>query len=159
VPHVFGAADADGRPIYHTNVVLSVGQHVALVGTEAIASLEERRRLLRALRPDLTIIELTLEQIANFAGNALELTTPSGPLLAISKRGWAALTPDQQRAIERRAEVLPVPLPTIEKSGGSARCMLAGIHLQRLSAGRLDARDETVTSSERKNNGSVGHGE
>ena len=71
-------------------------------------------------------------QIANFAGNAIELHNEKGKLLVLSARAASALSGSQRAIIDRHAQVLEVSLPTIELAGGSARCMIATIHLPRL---------------------------
>jgi hypothetical protein len=78
------------------------------------------------------VIELGHDQIANFAGNALELQTTEGKLLVLSRRAAAALTNEQRSAVESSAHLLTLSLPTIELAGGSARCMLATVHLPSL---------------------------
>ena len=75
------------------------------------------------------LITLTNDQIANFAGNALELQGKDGRLLAISSRALNALTQSQIDIIEQSVKILPLDISTIELAGGSVRCMLAGIHL------------------------------
>ena len=76
------------------------------------------------------IVELTADQITNFAGNAIELHDKSGTkLLVLSTRAARALTGDQRKSLRRFARLIPLELPTIELGGGSARCMLATIHL------------------------------
>ena len=75
------------------------------------------------------IINLTHEQVANFAGNAIELHNEKGKLLVISSRGISALSNDQRMKINRLAGIIELTLPTIELAGGSARCMLTTIHL------------------------------
>jgi hypothetical protein len=75
------------------------------------------------------VIALTASQIAEFCGNAMELQTPTGRVVALSTRAMAALQPWQIEAIERSARLLPLHIPTIELAGGSVRCMLAGVHL------------------------------
>jgi hypothetical protein len=76
-----------------------------------------------------TIIALDSNQIANFAGNALELHSDQGKLLVLSARAAENLNSVQRATIERFARLVPIPLPTIELAGGSARCMMATIHL------------------------------
>ena len=76
-----------------------------------------------------TIIELSRDQIENFAGNALELHNEKGKLLVLSARAAAHFTAEQRATIESFARLLPLSLPTIELAGGSARCMMATIHL------------------------------
>jgi hypothetical protein len=76
------------------------------------------------------IVELTPYQVANFAGNAIELHDARGEkLLVLSARAVSTLTEEQQAAFTRDVRLLPLNLPTIELGGGSARCMIATIHL------------------------------
>jgi hypothetical protein len=76
------------------------------------------------------IVELSAEQIANFAGNAIELHNNVGEkLLVLSTRAARALTEDQRERLSRYARLVPLELTTIELGGGSARCMIATINL------------------------------
>lgn len=127
-PFAFDAVDGSGRAIYHTNVMMAVGQRTALVGFETMTDQNARARLRERLA-DRCLIDLSQEQIGNFSGNALEVDSTNGPILVLSERAWQSLTHGQQRALSDVVEIVTSPLPTIEKSGGSARCMLAGIHL------------------------------
>ncbi|MEO5720294.1 MAG: arginine deiminase-related protein [Chthoniobacterales bacterium] len=130
---IFRSESEPGRPIYHTNVMMCVGSAFALVGLGNIPDEAERdgvQNLLEANGQE--VIELSRAQIAEFAGNALELHNDREKLLILSTRAAAALTPAQQTAIERHARLVPLALPTIELAGGSARCMMATIHLPRL---------------------------
>jgi hypothetical protein len=132
-PILFESAGDDGRPIYHTNVVMCVGSEFALVGLDLIADRGQRETIRHRLEASgKKVIELNRDQIANFAGNALELRNDSGKLLVLSSRAAEALTSEQRKEIEQHARLLPLALPTIELAGGSARCMLATIHLPRL---------------------------
>ncbi len=129
-PMAFPTAGADGRPIYHTNVLMTIATEYALVCLAAVS--DERRRAEVATRlaeSGRTVLDLSFAQVADFAGNALELTGSDGRLLAISARAAAALTPEQRAVIGRSARLLPLAIPTIELAGGSVRCMLAGVHL------------------------------
>ncbi|WP_179404530.1 citrulline utilization hydrolase CtlX [Burkholderia guangdongensis] len=131
-PICFDTADASGRPIYHTNVMMSVATEFALVGLELIANPARRDEIRRRIaETGRTVIALTPAQIANFAGNALELSGRDGRVLALSQRAFDCLTHDQRAQIEQSARLLPLDVPTIEMAGGSVRCMLAGIHLSR----------------------------
>jgi hypothetical protein len=87
---------------------------------EVVKRLEESNR---------EVIALSHEQIADFAGNALELKGRNGLVLALSACAEQSLTPDQKTRIRQSASLLPISIPTIEMAGGSVRCMLAGIHL------------------------------
>lgn len=129
-PFTFESAGDDGRPIYHTNVMLCVGCEFALVGLDLIDNHAQRKALRARLEATgKTIIALDHNQIANFAGNALELRVEKGNLLVLSSRAAAALTDEQRTIIGRSARLLPLTLPTIELAGGSARCMMAAVHL------------------------------
>ncbi len=129
-PMAFAAADAAGRPVYHTNVLMCIATEFTLAGLDLIPDPTRRadveRRLLESGR---TLVRLSARQIGEFAGNAIELATPGGRVLALSQRALAALDAAQIAAIERSARLLPLSVPTIELAGGSVRCMLAGIHL------------------------------
>ncbi|MCE8507957.1 amidinotransferase [Ruegeria pomeroyi] len=130
-PVCFDAVDAQGCPVYHTNVLMGIGTDYALICLSMILDPERRRTVAERLAENgRTVIDLTPEQIGEFAGNAIELTGHRR-LLALSARAHAALTPDQIAVIERSAQLLPLAIPTIETAGGSVRCMIAGIHLTR----------------------------
>jgi hypothetical protein len=75
------------------------------------------------------VLAISQQQVADFAGNAIELSSPQGRVLALSARAAASLTDGQRQVIERTARLLPLDVPTIELAGGSVRCMLAGVHL------------------------------
>jgi hypothetical protein len=76
------------------------------------------------------IVELSADQIANFAGNAIELHNKDGAkVLVLSSRAARALAEQQRETLSRYARLVPLELPTIELGGGSARCMIATIHL------------------------------
>lgn len=128
-PMVFDA-ELDGVPIYHTNVMMCIGTEFALVGLDAMTSRRDEiaERLAEQGRE---VIALTTRQIADFAGNAIELHGSQGRVLALSARADRSLTPDQRAIIEKSARILPVDVSTIELEGGSVRCMIAGIHLDR----------------------------
>lgn len=129
-PVTFRSVDESGRAIYHTNVMMCVGTNFALVGLRSIPDAVEREQVRDRLRSSgRQIIELAPEQIANFAGNAIELHNKHKQLLVLSTHARAALTGEQIRALERYVRIVPLDLPTIELAGGSARCMIATIHL------------------------------
>lgn len=129
-PLTFASSGDDGRPVYHTNVMLCIGSQFALAGLEMIDDRAQREAVRSRLESTgKTIIALNRAQIANFAGNALELHNEQGKLLVLSARAAGSLTSEQQATIKRFARLLPLSLPTIELAGGSARCMMATIHL------------------------------
>ncbi len=131
-PMAFATADAQGLPCYHTNVMLCVGTDFALGGFHMVSDPARRQAVRgRLAESGRALVELSAQQIGEFAGNALELTGTQGRVLALSARAAASLTPEQKAVIERSATLLPLSVPTIELAGGSVRCMLAGIHLAR----------------------------
>ncbi|KVT81978.1 amidinotransferase [Burkholderia territorii] len=136
-PICFDTADANGKPIYHTNVMMSVATDFAMVGVDLIADRRRRDEIVQRLtETGRAVIALDHAQIANFAGNTLELSGTNGRVLALSRRAFDSLTGDQRATIERSARLLPLDVPTIELAGGSVRCMLAGIHLARRATKR-----------------------
>lgn len=115
-------------PVYHTNVLLSVGEGVAVGCLDAVPDAAERARLADSLRAGgRELVELGVEQVAAFAGNVLQLATRGGgKVWALSASAWGALDARQRAALERHGGPVPVPVPTIERlGGGSVRCMLA----------------------------------
>jgi hypothetical protein len=129
-PMAFPTAGPDGRPIYHTNVLMGIASEYALVCLAAISDERRRDEVARRLADSgRTVLDLTFGQVADFAGNTIELTGSTGRLLALSQRAAAALTDEQRSVIEQSATLLPLTVPTIEYAGGSVRCMIAGVHL------------------------------
>ena len=130
-PVIFTSIGPNGEPIYHTNVMMCIGTAFAMVGLEMIPNKAERQQVRARLeRSAKDIIELSPDQIANFAGNAIELHDTRGEkLLVLSDRAMRALTEEQHARLNRYVRLVPLELPTIELGGGSARCMIATIHL------------------------------
>jgi hypothetical protein len=128
----FEALDANGLPIYHTNVVMSVGDSFAALCSACIRE-DSRAGVVRALSTTRhAILDLSFEQLQAFAGNMLQLRTrKGGTVVAMSDRARASLSPAQQTFVEEHAgAILSVPIPTIETlGGGSVRCMLAEVGL------------------------------
>jgi hypothetical protein len=130
-PMVFDA-ELDGVPIYHTNVMMCIGTDFALVGLDLMTNPDRRAEIAeRLVEPGRELIELSNEQITDFAGNAIELQGTQGRVLALSERADRSLTPGQRAIIEKSARILAVDVSTIELEGGSVRCMIAGIHLDK----------------------------
>lgn len=150
-PVLFDATDAGGVPVYHTNVLMSVGTEVALVGTGMIRDPAQRALVLDRLRSSgREVVELSESQVQGFLGNCLEVTGHAGTaseerLLMMSTRAAGHLSPAQRRRIELSCRILAVPVPTIEAAGGSVRCMIAGIHLPEAPAERSSGSPDTHT--------------
>lgn len=131
-PVSFRAQDARGQEIYHTNVLLSVGPGFAVVCLESIRDAAERAAVVVSLQETgHEIVDISLAQVARFAGNMLALQPVARPaLLALSQSAYDALTVVQRQTLSIYASLLPLPIPTIETiGGGSVRCMLAEVFL------------------------------
>lgn len=129
-PIVFDALDKDGNQIYHTNVMMEIGMQVAVICLESIKDENERKRVKsHLLSAGKVIIDISLDQVASFAGNMLEVKNRNGnPLMVMSSAARSALTFEQENIISTYNKIISTDLKTIETNGGgSARCMLAEI--------------------------------
>ncbi|MBM3415021.1 MAG: amidinotransferase [Bacteroidetes bacterium] len=131
---VFLAADKQSRPVYHTNVVMTLGENFCVLCEEAIEEEWELiavRQLLESTHH--TIIPITKEQMHQFAGNMLEVKNKKGEnILVLSQNAFNSLRKEQREMLEAYARLLPVAVPTIEQvEGGSVRCMMAEVFLER----------------------------
>lgn len=134
----FAALGPDGRPAYHTNVLMAIGERFAVVCDEAIPDPEERRTVLRELRQaGHEPISLSVAEMNGFAGNLLALrSADGGPVIAMSDTAWQSLAPASRRELERHGRIVTAPIPTIERhGGGSVRCMIAEVFLPRGTRG------------------------
>ena len=130
----FDAVDRDGLPIYHTNVLMSVGEELAFVCTAAIPRDEQRAAVVQRLADTgHDVIELSFPQLEAFAGNMLELGSKTGArVLAMSRQAFESLEPDQRQQVRDNGECVVADVANIERAaGGSVRCMLAEVHLPR----------------------------
>jgi hypothetical protein len=129
----FDAVDREGAAIYHTNVLMNVGEQLAVICAEAIARPEQREAVLQRLRDSgHDFVTLTFDQMDAFAGNMLELRSELGErVVAMSEQARCALDDLQLEKISANGKIVSAPISNIESSaGGSVRCMLAEIHLQ-----------------------------
>jgi hypothetical protein len=129
----FESADAAGKPVYHTNVMMAIGSGFTVVCGESIGDPERRGAVYSTLESGgREIIDITLAQMHAFAGNLLELAPPGRTAIALSSTAWTSLDPAQRRALERHGGIVTAEIPVIERfGGGGVRCMLAEIHLPR----------------------------
>src|SRR5262245_36793006 len=130
----FAAVNGSGQEIKHTDMMMSIGDRLAVVCAEAILDPSERKVVLEGLRASgREVITIDQKQLLQFAGNVLQLqTNQSVSALAISTAACLALRPEQRLAIEKHARIVESPLPLFESiGGGSARCMMADVHLPR----------------------------
>lgn len=124
----YHALDNAGQIVYHTNVVMTVGEGFAIVCTDSIRETEERSTVRQSLEKSRhEVIEISPVQMHNFCGNCLELENHSGKkILVMSTRAFEAFDNDQKARIEKYATIVHCDLSTIEThGGGGARCMIA----------------------------------
>jgi hypothetical protein len=132
-PISFRTSGDNHMPIYHTNVMLTIGKNFALIGSDFIIEQERTGIINNMLDTYQDVIHLTHAQIHAFAGNMLQVGTPENHYLVMSHTACKSLTAAQKSTIEKHTEILDVHIDTIEKiGGGSARCMLAEIFLPTL---------------------------
>ena len=130
----FDAVDRDGAPIYHTNVLMNIGEKLAVICSEAIPREDQRDAVMTSLRnTGHDVVELTFDQLDAFAGNMLELRSSSGSrVVAMSNQARDSLDAAQLDKLSANGQIVSAPIDNIESSaGGSVRCMLAEIHLPR----------------------------
>jgi len=128
----FEAVDSSGVQIYHTNVLMNIGEELAVICDEAIPRADQRDAVLARLRETgHEVIHLSHEQLDAFAGNMLELRNDSGErVTAMSQTAYDSLNEEQRTTLAANGRVLSAAIDTIESSaGGSVRCMLAEVHL------------------------------
>ncbi len=128
----FDAVDSNGVPIYHTNVLMNVGEAICVICAAAIPRADQREAVLARLRDtDHEIVSLSYAQLDAFAGNMLELCNKDGErVLAMSQRAYDSLDEEQHATLAANRRIVRAPIDTIESSaGGSVRCMLAEVHL------------------------------
>jgi hypothetical protein len=133
----FEALDRHGVPIYHTNVLMAIGEKLAVICDAAIARDDQRAAVLERLESTgHELVSLDFDQLESFAGNMLELRAADGvPVIAMSQRAWDSLSAEQQARMGANGRVVTAAIDDIEDSaGGSVRCMLAEIHLPRATA-------------------------
>lgn len=131
----FNAKDTNGHAIYHTNVMLSLGEEFAVVCLESIAAVDERLRLITRLeRSGREIIEIRIPQLKSFCGNLIQLRSQDKRIIVLSQQAFAGLDERQLESLGRHGELVTVDIGTIESNGGgSVRCMLAELLLPRKS--------------------------
>ena len=128
----FQTVNGERKLIYHTNVIMTLGETFAVICADCIDDKKERKMVLDNLKEDgKDVILITEDQVNNFAGNMLEVKgTDDKRYLVMSNSAFQSLTKKQITQLEKHAEILSSSLDTIEAcGGGSARCMMAEIFL------------------------------
>lgn len=126
----FNAYDGNDKQIYHTNVMMALGEKLAIICLDAITDTDERHIVKKQLLANnKTIVEISQDQVNQFAGNMLELRSKDmSRFLVMSTTAKKSLTDDQIKTIEETNQILAIDIPVIEKyGGGSIRCMLAEV--------------------------------
>mgnify|MGYP001029523791 CR=1 FL=1 len=126
----FNAVDDEGVEIYHTNVMMALGEDIAIICLDTVRDDKERNALVAKLRETgKAIVEITISQMKAFAGNMLQVRNKEGEtFLVMSEQAFESLNAEQVEKIETHTSILSSPIPTIEAlGGGSARCMMAEV--------------------------------
>lgn len=130
-PFVFQGTVAD-KPVYHTNVMLSVGRTFAVASLDCVEDRSERKNLVSSLETTgHEVLPIDEEQLRSFSGNMLQLSVDGGhEATLVSATAWNSLRTTQKKELETFGDVIVAEVPTIEKfGGGSVRCMIAEIFL------------------------------
>jgi hypothetical protein len=128
----FNAIDGAGKQIYHTNVVMCIGDMLAVICLESIPDLDERLKVRNSLEQSgKRVVEISSEQMNQFAGNMLEVKSQKGQkMLVMSSSAYHSLSQKQITILNEYCTIHHFDLSMIEgNGGGSARCMMAEIHL------------------------------
>ena len=129
----FTALDKQERAIYHTNVLLHIGNEHAVICLECIPNLKEREQLRTKLASNRDLIEISFEQLKNFCGNILQVKNREGDqFIILSKTAFESFLPHQLDILRRSSDLIIADITSIQQiGGGSVRCMIAEIFLNR----------------------------
>ncbi|KAA3641282.1 MAG: amidinotransferase [Bacteroidetes bacterium] len=128
----FGSFDQNGLEIYHTNVMMAVGEDFAVICLDSITDIKERNHVTETLESTgKEIIDISLDQMNAFAGNMLQVKNGQGDtFLVMSETAFNSLTESQINRIKKYTQIIHSPIPVIETyGGGSVRCMMAEVFL------------------------------
>lgn len=128
----FDAVDQNGQAIYHTNVLMAVGSGFVVICLDSITNATEKELVIKSIQTTgKEIIDISFDQMNHFAGNMLEVKNTSGDtLIVMSKAAFDSLSNEQKNALEKYGKLVYADISTIETNGGgSARCMMAEVHL------------------------------
>ncbi|MCA6480447.1 MAG: amidinotransferase, partial [Chitinophagaceae bacterium] len=131
-PVVFNSMDEKNQPIYHTNVMMCVADRYVVICLDSIPDEREKNNVIEKINASgKSIISISLSQMNHFAGNMLQIENSSGEkILVMSSQAYESLSPAQVAELSGFNRILHSSLHTIESNGGgSARCMMAEIHL------------------------------
>jgi hypothetical protein len=127
----FTAKDKKGLAIYHTNVLMCIGNNFCVICDEVIDAGEREKVFLSLINTHKQVVSISYDQMLHFAGNMLQIQIKTGePILVMSLSAFNSLHQDQKEQLQFHTQLLPVNINTIETiGGGSARCMMAEIFL------------------------------
>jgi hypothetical protein len=131
-PLCFDAVDEHGKAIYHTNVLMCIGTKFAVICLDSIANPHEKIVVSGSLKSaKKELIEISFDQMKHFAGNMLEVKNKKGKnMIVLSQTACKALSEEQKSKLEKYGKLIYSDINTIESNGGgSARCMIAEVHL------------------------------
>ena len=131
----FHSRDKNDKEIYHTNVMMSISEKFSIICLDSISDEQEKILVSNSLtETGHRLINISFEQMNNFAGNMIVVQTNSDKnILVLSQSAFSSLTDFQKKEIEKFCDLTPIPIKTIETiGGGSARCMIAEIFLEPL---------------------------
>ncbi len=131
-PVIFHSQDQNGQDVYHTNVMMALGETFVVICLDSVQDSAERKFLEEKFRATgKEIVEISLDQMNQFAGNMLQVRNAAGEtILVMSETAYRSLSPEQVAQLEGHTRLLHHDLNTIETSGGgSARCMIAEVFL------------------------------
>ena len=129
---LFHATDGNGQDIYHTNVMMCVADKYIVICPDAVKDKQEKEKITDTIKQTgKEIIDISLDQMNHFAGNMLQIENQQGDkLLVMSTQAFESLTEEQKGKLESFNKIIHSSLTTIETNGGgSARCMMAEVHL------------------------------
>ncbi|HEV8507419.1 MAG TPA: arginine deiminase-related protein, partial [Chitinophagaceae bacterium] len=133
---IFHSVDENGQPIYHTNVMMCIADKYVVICLESIRDVKEKEQVIEAIqKTGKEIIEINYQQLNRFAGNMLQIENGKHEkLLVMSTQAFRSLSNEQVQKLSGYNRIIHAPLNTIEiNGGGSARCMMAEVHLPVLS--------------------------
>ena len=128
----FKAVDDKAQPIYHTNVMMCMGDQFVVICLDSIPNEKEKQMLVDSFdQTNKEVITISQDQLNHFAGNMLQVfDINEKPHLIMSEQAHTSLDPAQVKSLEKYNPILPISIPTIEAlGGGSTRCMMAEIYL------------------------------
>lgn len=131
-PISFKAVDHKAQPIYHTNVMMCMGNQFVVICLDSIPNEIEKQIVLESfLQTNKEVITISQDQLNHFAGNMLQVfDIDEKPHLIMSEQAYNTLNVAQLKSLEKYNPLLPISIPTIEAlGGGSTRCMMAEIYL------------------------------